>query len=203
MGVVYSYSGYSKAAITKAKAKGICCCRLYQNESPDLPEALPFQTYYCTPCVTIALIDDPPDPAWSVATWQDLFAIKIDTPNGKKSVLDAMDATLLDGQAKALAHDLLPDHPFPADCRTIFQIDEAGRKPIRIGMDLRWHFYRGKVEAQLLNGSYSVTDGEFKGSQLGPIISLRAPRRKTNRRSMRSTRTPRRVGRPTARASGC
>ena len=48
-GVIYSFSGFTKPAIDKAQAKGISCCRLYQDETTNLPESLLFDAYLLTP----------------------------------------------------------------------------------------------------------------------------------------------------------
>ena len=50
-GVIYSLSGFTEPALKKAQVKGISCCRLYQNEIPDLPESLLFDAYLLTPAV--------------------------------------------------------------------------------------------------------------------------------------------------------
>ena len=38
LGVIYSYSGFGPNAIEKAKVLKISCCRLFEDETPDIPD---------------------------------------------------------------------------------------------------------------------------------------------------------------------
>jgi Restriction endonuclease len=46
VGVLYSYSGFSKNAVSKGRAAGVSCCRLYADQPPDLPELISFASYF-------------------------------------------------------------------------------------------------------------------------------------------------------------
>ena len=172
-GVLYSRAGFTQPAIEKAKAVGVDCCRLYRNQPPDLPDALVFQTYLCTPGIRTSLVEGPLDPRWSLSVWSDLFGVAIDNVEGKQTFLDSLVAAIFDAEQKTAITRIDPKQHFPPDCRTTFELSEEGRKPITALLEVRWNVYRGKLEAHLLDGSYSITSGDFKGLQIGPVISLR------------------------------
>lgn len=37
MGLLYAHGGFTKPALIKAKALGISCCTLYENQPADMP----------------------------------------------------------------------------------------------------------------------------------------------------------------------
>ena len=172
-GVLYSYSGYNSHAIEKASKLGICCCRLYSSQPADLPQLLLFKSYCCTPTIQISIVPTVPDPVWSITTFSDLFALEIMEPQGSKTVLDCIVDIYRQGEVEA-GEKISPTQRFPLAWSSAFQISdtEKGRQPIQIVIKGSWKIYRGKIEAHLVNGSYSLTSGDFKGQQIGPVIDL-------------------------------
>ena len=166
LGVLYSYAGYTKAAIKKAKKLGICCCRLYTGQPPDIPDSLPFASYCCIPQISVTLVEKP-DPAWCLTRWNDLFDIEMGEDD--KTFLDHIVATFYEGESKALNDSDLKRQFFPSDLVNKTEISAKGRSPLKIELRLIWQIYRGKFEAHLLDGSYVITSDDFKGTQLGPV----------------------------------
>ena len=173
-GVMYSRTGFTQTAIGKALATDVCCCLLHRNQPPDLPNTLIFQTYLCPPSIRTLLPQGCPDPQWASAVWNDLFDVPIDNlEGGKKTALDVIVAAIFDAEEKAATRRTDPKQHFPSEIQTPLKLAEKGRKPINLTLHVAWNVYRGKLEAHLLDGSYSVTSGDFKAMQLGPAISLR------------------------------
>src|SRR5262245_14993815 len=46
-GILYARSGFTLPAVQAAKKEGISCCRLYQDDPADIPEAI-FLPMYCS-----------------------------------------------------------------------------------------------------------------------------------------------------------
>ena len=63
---------------------------------------------------------------------------------------------------------------FPEDWVTSFEIraESSEAPPLRISLHGKWKVYKAKVEAHLLNGSYSFTENSFAGSQTSPSIDM-------------------------------
>lgn len=174
-GVIYSRSGFNRSAVEKAKARGICCCRLYQNQPPDLPETLIFHSYCLTPRMSLSLVE-PAAPSWGCKTWNDLFDLSFGVEDGPATVLEFLSDQYTKKQAAACA--LMQDkrafpEPWGIEFSVISRAD--GRTPLRIQFGGSWCVYRGNIEAHLLDGSYNVTEGRFTGSQIGPAIDMQGP----------------------------
>jgi hypothetical protein len=171
-GVLYSHSGYTEPAVEKAKKLGISCCRLYANQPADLPEALLLQAYCSTPRISLSLLE-PPDPAWSIQTWSDLFALEMGTSDGRKSILDLLVERYYDEENTA-CKSISRENWLPLDWQVQIEVsaDPQSMKPLRIVLAGTWRIYRGTLDAYLLDGSYSVTDHDFVGCQSTPVIDL-------------------------------
>jgi hypothetical protein len=174
-GVIYSYSGFTEPAIEKAKRLGICCCCLYANRPPDLPQMLIFHSYCCTPRISLTLLEAPKT-EWSLKKFDDLFALKIIGPNGPTTALDYIAGIYYQGEEE-IAKSTISQRQFPADWKTEIEIPdlEYTRPPLRIRVNGSWNYYRGKLEAHLCEGTYSFTSGEFKGQQIGPAVDMQGP----------------------------
>ena len=66
---------------------------------------------------------------------------------------------------------------FPHGWSTNLEIKGNSSKHKSLNLDFKglWRIYQGNLEAYLLNGSYSLTSGEFKGSQSTPVIDTHGP----------------------------
>ena len=126
-GVLYSFSGYTKQAIKKAKKIGVCCCSLYTNQPPDLPELLIFRSYCCTPKIHISLVEIP-DPVWLLKTFNDLFALELG-PDGTTTLLDHLVTIFYEQEEKVVKEAL---YQIPSDWKIIISISEEGKPPLEI-----------------------------------------------------------------------
>lgn len=79
-GVLYSFKGFSKPAIEKAKRLGISCCKLYQDEVPDIPKSLIISFYCCNSSYRLRINSEAFND-WGNFTFQQIFSI---TYNNKK-----------------------------------------------------------------------------------------------------------------------
>jgi hypothetical protein len=172
LGIVYSYSGFTEPAIEKARKVGISCCRLYANEPPDIPTALQFRSYCCTARVAVSLAA-PPDPAWDLKTWNDLFSLAKD---GTDSLLDRIVTCFREGETEA-ANKVKTEGPFPKSWASELRVTHPQTEvaPLRVIVAGAWKLYEGRVEAHLIDGSYSFNTGDFKGRQAAPWIDRVGP----------------------------
>lgn len=165
-GVIYSYSGFTKPAIKKAKARGISCCKLYNNQPPDLPESLLFQAY-CSKSYTRLEPSKDLMELHGEKTWGDIF--KLNTETTGEYVLDNLVEAYQAMEEKSL--DEVKGNGFPNNYQVKITIpSEKEETDLFIIMKLFWKIYKSKIETHLIDGSYSVTDNDFKGRQIIPSI---------------------------------
>lgn len=174
LGVIYSYSGFGPAAIEKSKKIGrIYCCRLYQNEPPDIPESFIFSnSYCCTPRISLSVLA-PIDTKWKITYWRDLFQLTFEDKLRQQSALDAIVEVYLKGE-KESTKIVTPKDLFPPNWVRSLELKEEHppKRSITIIIHGQWNIYQGKIEAHLINGSYCFTTGEFIGSQSTPFVDL-------------------------------
>jgi Restriction endonuclease len=174
VGVIYSYSSFREGAVKKAAALGICCCRLYQDQPADLPQSLIIRSHYCChPRIELSLSTNYSE--WGISVWNDLFDTKMpDSDDNESTFLSAILAEFRRAELQEIAElkERVPRSAFPRDWRTAIRIDDPSGKlePLFIIISGKWVFFAGKTEATLLNGSYSIANHEFLGTQTGPII---------------------------------
>lgn len=170
LGVIYSYSGFGANAIEKAKALGISCCRLFENQSADIPESLVFMgSYCCSPRISLS-VAPPLDPYWKTKNWNDLFSILFNDNGSPLSVIDAIVRSYHFGEKEAL--EKTKSDFFPSSWARILECtdDEKEDKSLKIIIRGHWSIYEGRLEAHLLDGSYNFSSGEFLGSLSTPFI---------------------------------
>ena len=174
-GVLYSFGGFTRPALEKAQALDICCCKLYKNQPPDLPESLVLKFYCCTPKFRIRL-GELPDEIWGFTTFNDLFSFRLSSETSP-TVLDHLSEIYCKGE-KAAIEVATKSREFPQSWSSgieISTIHEGAPLFLSVLVEGAWEVYRGKLEAHLLDGSYSFTSGEFQGSQMSPWVDLRGP----------------------------
>ncbi len=173
-GVIYAFSGFTAPAITKAKALGISCCKLYQNSPPELPESLMFVFYCCSQSWRLWWKSQAVD-EWGTTTFGDVFSIK-NQGIESKTALDILLATFAEGEEKAVSTVSQTAH-FPENWTASVEIrtNSESDSTLTISIDGIWKVYRAKLEAHLLNGSYSFTENSFAGSQTSPSIDTWGP----------------------------
>lgn len=172
LGVIYSYSGFGENAIQKAKKLGISCCRLFENEPPDIPQTLLFSSCYCcTPRISLSVVA-PLDSCWKIKSWNDLFTLQFDDEDTRIDVIDAIVRSYFAGEKEARKQaergKLFP----PNWARVLHFYDDTEEKALRILIRGLWNIYEGRLEAYLLKGSYNFSSGEFIGTQSTPVIDL-------------------------------
>ena len=168
-GVIYSKGGFYQPALDKAKANGISCCRLYQNQPADLPNSIVFEHFACTPSYQIVLKSNLSKTR--LRTWNDLF----DTAEDDKTIIDVIATETANTEQKSV-EEKTQQSGFPSDwvLELVFREDDI-RPEIRLDIVCRWKWYRARLEATLLNGSYCLSDETFRGTMMGPSIDMRCP----------------------------
>jgi Restriction endonuclease len=172
-GVIYSRAGFTKPALDKAKANGLACCRIYQNEPADIPQIIRFDQFTCKPAGQLELETNLM--ATKYKTWNDLFDIIIRCDKDDQTALDVIAAIFEQGEEWSLQQlrksSTEEKSFFPPNWSSNLEFEDIdSRKKIQIKVMGRWKRYKTQIEAILLNGSYCLTDGSFKGDIIGPSI---------------------------------
>lgn len=168
-GVIYCNTGFTKQAIKKAEANEISCCRLYKDESPDIPEAIWLEQFLCEASIQIAVNKN--FSAQDVKTWNDIFNIELKDNGQITTVLDVIAESFHSDEKKVIAK-VPRSSPFPSNWQTNLHINSDKTKGVFRIKGL-WKKYRARIEAMLLDGSYIVSNSSFLGTQKGPVIALR------------------------------
>lgn len=172
-GVIFSKAGFTKPAIEKAEANNICCCKLYENQKPDLPEVLAIKQY----CVKSRVLFEIKDIASKVplSTYDELFNTQIQSISGKKiKLIDEIQNEFSNLEKHATKKENL-ENMFPKNWERNMRLlidDKNGHIDIKLGIG--WNIFEAKLEAFLTNGTYSFTDKAFVGSQTGPIMDVKS-----------------------------
>lgn len=167
-GVIYSYSGFGEAALQKAEAHGICCCRLFQNEPGDIPASLSFTTHYCCAAQIQLTISPLLLPDCGFFTWGDVLEHPL--PDGMGLVVDAISIAFKSAEREAVCAAPRAG-VFPRPFEAAVTVPGSGpRPPLSLLARGKWKFYRSRLEFVLLDGSYSYSSGEFIGRIHGPWI---------------------------------
>lgn len=167
-GIVYCSGGFNANAIAKAKHLGISCCQLFTTEPAQLPDQIFLHQYYSVSQLSFNFTGR--CQTESKALFGDLYAYSM--PNGSL-VLDQ----LVDFAAAAAARSILPENTLRGIPVTLvdswkFKRDEAPAAQMEFTVQVGWKTFRAKIEAFLINGSYSITDSNFVGNQIGPAINI-------------------------------
>jgi hypothetical protein len=164
MGVIYSKAGFTQHAIEKAKANNIACCRLYQNEPADIPLSLVvpyfvFASKLIAPLLTSGTTND-------FTTWNSLFNM---TSCGV-TLLDHLLRAYEVGENESWDESVRLSR-VPADWHGTLglALDTSG---LRLEIQLKgfWMRFSASAEATLLNGSYCLSEENFKGVLSGPAV---------------------------------
>jgi hypothetical protein len=170
-GVIYSYSGFTQPALEKAAAKGICCCRLFRNEPPEMPQSIPFRAYACSPSLTVTLLS-PPRSNSNPSKWREVLSLSDETDGERGSVLDSILA----------AYESLEDHsmrqlktnplllPVGFTSNLVFDPALPVLGDLKIQVGCVWKIFQADIKACLANGSYSLTQNQFVGDFSFPRI---------------------------------
>jgi len=168
-GVLYSFAGFSRDALRKAERLGISCCVLYEDRPPDMPSVLGFQSYHLTECFQLELTEAPEHP------WSHLPGLldKPVRPGGPTYLAEL--ASRYDDARKSAMDSFSIAQP-PTWRASIDLSGDSTRPPMVLSVVSSWRVFEARLDAWLLNGSYSFTDGRFAGSFSTPAIDrLSAP----------------------------
>lgn len=164
-GVLYSHSGFTKHALAKAAKQQISCCILYRGREAVLPEVLDFTAYYLAENVQLAVL---PASSVPVPDWRRVIELPALGDDAGRAAIDVL-ADLFRADEGAL-RERIAEIPPPVRHVEAFVILPGADTPSRLLLTSRWVVHRAKVECWLVDGSYSVTDGDFKGSFSTPSI---------------------------------
>jgi hypothetical protein len=175
-GVIYSYSGFTQPALEKAAAKGICCCKLFRNESPEMPQLIPFRAYACSPSLNITLLS-PPRSNSNPSKWKEILSLNDETDGQRVSVLESILATyksLEDHSTRELkTNPMLLPVGFTSNLEFDPTLPVLGDLRIQVGCI--WKIFQADINACLVNGTYSLTQSEFLGDLRFPTIDRLNP----------------------------
>lgn len=169
-GVIYSASGYTEPAILKAQALSISCCKLYQNEPADIPESLMFPFYCCVPQCRICIEPEGRE-AWADVPFADIFSRPTTVDESGETLLGELTREFHAAEAEA-AKDVTKGL---RELKTwSLSIRLEGSPPLTLVVEGQWVIYRAKLEAHLLDGSYSFTEHQFTGTQYSPSVDTQS-----------------------------
>lgn len=167
VGIIYSRSGFNEAAIKKAQLLGFHCCRLLQNQPPDVPEMLSLGlAYHFRPQIRCSVRGDLP--SYGFSHWKQVLAL----PIGESTVLSEL-AHHYRAFNETSDHQAKWQHARNG-FRAMVQVRNSGTAPIDVTLHVRYTAYQAKIEYTLLNGSYNVSSKAFKGSETSPWIDLKS-----------------------------
>lgn len=168
VGVIYSYSGFTKGAIEKGRALDIPCCRLYSGEGSDIPAVLSFTSLCCLPRINVTLAEAPPD--GRLSTWADLLAEPLEGSDREQSILDFIVENYCRFELQSVSA-VDAGRRFPTSFGFEFVVRESSAAPAyRLVVSGSWRYYRARSDAYHIDGSYEFTRGDFKGSLATPAI---------------------------------
>jgi hypothetical protein len=166
LGVLYSYSGYTKTALKKARVLGICCCSLYENEPPDVPDVLTFSALCFAERCRLTLRGNANS---SISTMNELFDRRI-SQSDHRSVMEVL-IERHDTNRREMLTQVGTLKPYPSIWYSRVEVRlEDGQIPVTIELEGSWNVYEAKNESWLVNGSYSFINRDFKGSVTTPAI---------------------------------
>ncbi len=169
MGVIYTNTGFAAPAIKKAKKLNISCCRLYQREPADIPEAVWIAMYVCRPGIILKVLEKPSE--WPLRAWRDVFDRPADDEESGRTVMDVMREDFLKMEQEVF--DAVKTKGGPPDAwRNEYVVaEDSWDGAFAFAVYGHWKIYKAQVEGILLDGSYSFgTDTGFKGTVEGPYI---------------------------------
>lgn len=174
-GVIYSKIGFTDEAIIKAAKVDISCCKLYDNQPPDLPEFLLLKQYLVRSAICFKIVkmdtENPPK------TYDDLFKVEIKNINGDKNKILFLDRVVILLQ-KLEKHAMKEENKeclLPKDWVITSELETHNNKgKIKIKLGIHWKIFEAKLRAWLTNGSYSFTEKIFIGEQTSPVIDIQS-----------------------------
>lgn len=162
-GVLYSVSGFTKPALAKAAKRGISCCVLLVDAAPLMPEMLLFEAYHLYERFRLTAEGVTGAPDWAAMLDAD------GEYDGEAMPAYQALAKLFDDDLPAL-QDAIRTTPAPVRQVWLLLRGEEADPPMRLGIQTEWAVHRARMEAWLVNGSYSFIENNFNGNILTPSI---------------------------------
>ena len=164
-GVIYSFNGFSKGALSKAEKLGIACCLLFENgASPEIPGILGFSSYCFLESLQLLASRKLPNARVDLGH---LISLQIDYQGRRTPVSEILEFLYEEQRPKNIA--LKDGCPQPW-CAELVITPKNGDEPLTLRLQTVWKAYRGRNDAYLVNGSYSFENGAFQGSISTPIV---------------------------------
>lgn len=161
-GVIYSLKGFTKPAIEKAQKKGISCCVLLKNQPPSIPDLIVMRTFFAREEIQIF-----EENSNSEFKFSDLLKKEIPFEG---SVIPAyrLISIYFDKDKNELS--LKDGKKLPFVLTKVTVAENSNGQIVSVGIRNKWSVFAADYNAHLVNGSYSFTEGEFRGSIASPSI---------------------------------
>jgi hypothetical protein len=165
----------------KRPLPAIECCRLYANQPAEQPGVLAFQVYYLDPALGLFARPGQETAGWEGVPWQVAFnatdgerpalegshwsaLFDVGQGAGRAGVLDQI-VQWFDAAERDAADAFRKHHSLPEGAEQDFTVPPVPvRSRLKFTAWVVWRLYRIRLEAPLLNGSYSFTRGKFDGN---------------------------------------
>lgn len=171
IGVIYSYSGFTEPALKKAKVLGVSCCRLFENEPPELPESLLFRAFYCIPNWHLN-VDNFVAPDWPFTSIGGLFRYTFFHAGKNQVLLD-----FIEQQVQAALHGTIQrsqssrELPKPYEIQIVIDNEDPDLSPLTLRVRGTFSCFQGKIEAFRASGTYEITHERFRGTFILPSFT--------------------------------
>ena len=176
-GIIYSFSGFTKPALEKAKVRGISCCSLYQNEPVTIPEMLSFNAYLLTPAfhfwaTWLESLDRQPQ------TLGELYELNMSNNDSKSVKLIDLVVEKYTNKRALIRAKARSTGNIPEKWTDQIKLDNpvTGTDMLVIEFGGDWDIYEATLNGYLFNGSYAFTEKEFKGEQTFPKVDDTGPK---------------------------
>jgi hypothetical protein len=132
-----------------------------------------FTSYCCAPQVRVE-IPKWPMSGWKLGTWRELFDLPVNVSNGHRTLLTELVSRFHEGEANSVREVRTSGGvPAPFGASVRLEPAESDVDALEIHIQGHWKFYRGRLEAHRINGSYEFTQGDLKGRVASPWIDTR------------------------------
>lgn len=166
-GVIYSRSGFTEGAIKKSKALGISCCKLYSDGKPECPAMLTFTAFNSRECFMLKLAG-----RWDAEPmlFKELMNQKMDGGQERVGeILAARHRENCEAATKGVSLGAMRTWSTWLDVKT-----KPNGNYLRVILEGNWKVFQARLDAWLLNGSYSFSDERYAGSMSTPAIDTQS-----------------------------
>lgn len=164
-GVIYCRKGYTKHALEKAQRLDISCCVLLENQAASIPDVLDFNAYCLREQLQLRVKGLPSGEA---PDWSTLLSAEGEIEGQSIPAIDGL-AQLFDAELPAIQQGLTQRPPITREV-TLPLRSHGEFGPLLLNLKSSWLVFRARMAAWLVNGSYSFTDRDFKGSVSTPSV---------------------------------